>query len=218
MVDLTPTVPRPPSNAPLALQSTPTVRTLKPAPIRIATAADRAFVDHLQRKFARCVGFLPRPAIEWYLDQQYVTLAQENDEPAGYLLGRKLLHWQPLLRPITQACVAMDAQRRHHGLALLATVEAEARAAGQIGIQACCATGLEANDFWRAAGFKPIVHMTPSNVRGREIICWRKPLVSRVPLWFALPPRRAGYRARIPNSTRDLTRRKDHHEHALRYI
>ena len=88
-----------------------------------------------------------------------MRIAEENDDAAGYILSRPKLRWQPAMRSITQAAVAMDAQRRHHGLALLARIEQESRSAGLLAIQACCAVGLDSNDFWRAAGFLPIVHM-----------------------------------------------------------
>jgi hypothetical protein len=175
---------------------------------RQARPRDHRFVDALQRRFGGSLGFLPTPAIAAYLERGHVRIALENGDPAGYLLGSPRLRWQPLLRPIYQACVAMDAQRRHHGLQLLKDVEAAALTAGQIGIQANCAVGLEANEFWLAAGFKPIAILTPQNARNREIICWRKPLVTRLPLWFANPPDRAGHKAQNPRLVRNP--RKDH--------
>ena len=185
------------------------LRSAEPAPIRLASAGDIRFIDDLQKRFANCLGFLPKVAIENLLGEGHIRLAEENDDPAGYILSRPRLRWQPLMRSITQAAVAMDAQRRHHGLALLARIESESRAMGLLAIQACCAIGLDSNDFWRAAGFIPIVHMRPANVRGREIICWRKPLSSVVPLWFAQPPKYAGYVGKKPTTTRDPNRSTD---------
>jgi hypothetical protein len=106
----------------------------------------------------------------------------------------------------------MDAQRRHHGLAMLKEIEAEAVADGLLAIQACCAVGLESNDFWRAAGFLPICHLTPDTKAGREIICWRKPLTRNVPIWFAMLPEKSGHRARatVTGATSQLTRRDIH--------
>jgi N-acetylglutamate synthase-like GNAT family acetyltransferase len=190
----------------------------EPDQIRTATAADLKFVDSLQKKFANCVGFLPKIAIENLLNAGHIRLAMENDDGAGYILSRPRLVWQPRMRSITQACVAMDAQRRHHGLALLETISAEATADGLLALQACCAVGLESNSFWQAAGFIPIVHMVPENVRGREIICWRKPLTSVVPAWFAMPPKFAGHRAAKPNLTRDPNRSTDAISDAQRFI
>ena len=177
--------------------------------IRPATDADLAYVLHLQRKFTNQLGFLPTEAIRWLIEHARISLAVENGEPCGYLAGRTHLSQQPLLRPITQAAIQYDAQRRQHGLALLTQIEREAIEAGQAGIQACCREGIEANEFWRAAGFKPICIMTPANRRNKSVICWRKPLTNRFPLWFAMPPRRSGYRAFLTDSTRNP--RKDYH-------
>jgi hypothetical protein len=60
-----------------------------------------------------------------------------------------------------------------------------------------------------AAGFKPIAHLTPTNVRGRDVICWRKPLTKRIPPWFISLPDRAGHRAARPVSIRSAR-----HQHA----
>jgi hypothetical protein len=100
----------------------------------------------------------------------------------------------------------MDAQRRHHGLAILKTIEDEARSQHMLALQACCAVGLDSNEFWRAAGFQAIVHMTPATKSGREIICWRKALTSCVPTWFAFPPLKSGHRALPTQSVRDVHR------------
>jgi N-acetylglutamate synthase-like GNAT family acetyltransferase len=186
--------------------------------IRTARPEDEKFVDHLQKKFANCVGFLPKIAITNLIEAGHIRLTVENGEGAGYILSRPRLVWQPKMRSITQACVAMDAQRRHHGLALLETISMEARAGGLLAIQACCAVGLDSNGFWAAAGFVPVCHMTPENVRGREIICWRKPLTSVVPTWFAMPPKFAGHRAAKPNLTRDPNRSTDAISDARKFI
>lgn len=200
----------PPPPAPLVVQAMPAdtvVPYVEPkAPsqrLAIATPADLTFVDSLQKKFGRSLGFLPRQALEVNLEKGHVHLCRENDEPAGYLLVRPVLSWQPLLRAIIQAAVCMDAQRRHNGLALLLRVEADARAAGQVALQANCAVGVEANEFWAAAGFKPIAHLTPETKSGREIICWRKPLQRSLPSWFTDLPTRAGHRSAGTNSTRN---------------
>ena|SRR5258707_9743680 len=164
--------------------------------IRRATLRDLSFVLELQRKFSNQIGFIPRVGSEWYVDSGNVKIVLENGDPAGMLLGRQQYRWQPLLRPIFQAAICFDAQRRHHGLALLERLKLEAIAAGQIGIQCCCREGLEANEFWKAAGFVPVCYMTPETARKRDVICWRLPLVKRLPLWFASPPPVAGWKAR----------------------
>lgn len=183
-----------------------------------ATLADLSFVDSLQKKFGRSLGFLPRQAIEVNLEKGNITLTRENDDAAGYLLVRPLLTWRPEMAAIIQAAVCMDAQRRHHGLALLLLIEKEAKARGQIALQANCAIGVEANEFWQAAGFKPIAHLTPETKSGREIICWRKPLQRSLPTWFTDLPARAGHRCRNTNSTRNVNRSAKSQDFAERFL
>jgi N-acetylglutamate synthase-like GNAT family acetyltransferase len=196
------------------LESMPSGYLIAPAPtvgvLSRATAADLQFIDSLQKKFGRSLGFLPTEALEKNLEAGNVDLCLENGDPAGYLLCRPVLSWQPGLSSIVQAAVCMDAQRRHHGLALLLQVEERARERGQVAMQANCAVGVEANEFWAAAGFKPIAHLTPATKSQREIICWRKPLTRKLPAWFTTLPAKAGGRSLAVNSTRNLNRpRKD---------
>lgn len=204
--------PRQPSDCTYHVAPIPKAQSLSRATVR-----DLHFIDSLQKKFGRSLGFLPTQALEVNLEAGNVDLAMENDEPAGYLLCRPRLAWQPLLGSIVQAAVAMDAQRRRHGLALLLQVEERARAAGQVALQANCAVGVEANEFWQAAGFKPIAHLTPATKSGREIICWRKPLVRKLPSWFTALPKAAGGRGLKVNSTRNMNRDSKSYDFAARF-
>ena len=186
--------------------------------IRLANPADLLFVESVRKKLGHALGFLPLEAIEKSIEGGHVRICNENGDSAGYILSRPHLAWQPKLRSITHAAVCMDAQRRHHGLALLKTIEAEAVADGLLAIQACCAVGLESNDFWKAAGFLPIAHLTPDTKSGREIICWRKPLSTVMPVWFAMLPERSGHRARPTVHTRDIHRLAAHGTTAEKFL
>src|SRR2546425_13304650 len=97
--------------------------------IRTATADDIKFILHVEAMHPNCLGFIPRAGLEVYLDRRLVKLAFENGDACGYLLGNEALRWNIAIRPITQAAIAFDAQRRHHGLALVAATEASAVAA-----------------------------------------------------------------------------------------
>lgn len=183
-----------------------------------ATPAHLKFVDHLQHKFGKSLGFLPTAALVANLEAGNVTLTNENDAEAGYLLVRPRLAWAPGMASIVQAAVCMDAQRRHHGLALLLLIESEAKRRGQVALQANCAIGVEANEFWQAAGFKPVAHLTPSTKSGREIICWRKPLQRSLPAWFTQLPSRAGHRCRPTTSIRNVSRTGESQQFAERFV
>lgn len=163
---------------------------------RVATLNDLPFVMHLQRKFSNQVGFLPKVAIETYIQLGCVMIATENEDNAGYILGRPSLRWNRQISPITQACVAMDARRRSLGLAMLLQRETVCLLRKQTAIQAMCREGLEANEFWRAAGFTEISRTDPSNARQKLIICWRRILTDNPGPELLQPPPYAGPRAR----------------------
>jgi hypothetical protein len=165
---------------------------------RILTArpAHLRFVRHLARLHANAVGFIPAAGLEKYLERGDVTLCLQNDDPAGYLLGRPAFRWQPLMTPITQAAVCFDAQRRHLGLALVDQLAAASQQRGQLALQAICRQGLDANAFWLAAGFEDVGHLHPWTARKKELIVWRKQLTHTRPLWFDFLPTHAGHKAR----------------------
>src|SRR5882672_605678 len=109
-------------------------------------------------------------AVEWYIARGMVEILEENDEPAGFLLGHHRYRWFPQMRPITQAAISFDLQRQHLGLSLIQRRCDEALAAGQIALQCCCREGLDANHFWRAAGFVEIGRLKPPTQRKKEVI------------------------------------------------
>lgn len=165
--------------------------------IRTATLKDLKFVDDLQKKHAKCVSFLPAVALEKYITQGKVKLASENGDPCGYFLGNERLTYEPRIRPIFQTAIAFDAQRRAHGMALVELAGRSALDNGQMVLQANCREGLEANEFWLAAGFQPIAKIYHFASRGRWLICWRKALTPSEPRWMRrLPPIAGGHAMR----------------------
>lgn len=186
--------------------------------LRQAQPHDVIFVDHLQRQFGEAVGFMPKVALHQYLNKQCILLAWENGQPAGYMISRTATPWTPSMSAIYQLCICLDAHRRHIGTALLASLEDTARKIANVGIQANCAIGVQANEFWSASGFIPICHFVGGTARGREIICWRKPLTKKIPLWFAAPPTRVGFPPRQPRIVRNPNRQEVAIEIAKRYI
>jgi hypothetical protein len=149
--------------------------------VRVATPRDLRFVLHLARRETDAVGFLPREAVESYLDAGAVAIAMENDAPAGYLLVKDSLSSCPAIRPILQAAVCYDARRRCHGLELVALVERQALEAGRKIIQLKCREELQANLFWHAAGFQPIATQPAGRRRGGRVIVWAKQVLPITP-------------------------------------
>jgi hypothetical protein len=172
-----------------------------PTEIRLATDEDLPWCVHLHKQFAYALGFIPKTGMANAIAAGHVTLATEETEPAGYLLSRRL-HGEPHIHSIVQAAVAMDAQRRHHGLAAL--VELEARAGTDL-LQCWCAEDLESNAFWCAAGFLAAGIRNPENVRSRKLILWRKPLTPLGAVRLGERPKRAGPHAARPKNLIILT-------------
>lgn len=164
--------------------------------IRIATPKDQKFIDSLALKYARNVGFLPRPALDWYIEAGCVRLVLENGLPAGYFLSRMFLRWNAAIRPITQTAICFDAQRMHLGAALVADAEESSCQAGQMALAAHVRDGLEANAFFEALGFEKICQLDPRAARRKLINVWRKQLTPLRPTWFTSPPAVAGHTAR----------------------
>lgn len=173
---------------------------LPPAPpasrLIVGRPVHKRMVMDLQKKFSNQLGFLPGVAIDFYLENQLTGIAVENGVPCGYVLGRASFRYNRLMRPITQAAVFMDAQRRQHGLSLVEAVCRHAVAAGQQAVQARCAADIDAVEFWAAAGFVEIGRDVVDNARGREIVTFRRLLVTTLPDWFLTPPPYAGHKAK----------------------
>lgn len=134
----------------------------------------------LAKRFTDEVGFLSVEALAHYAALGTVWRARENGEPAGFLVATSSVKTTPRLAQIFQAAVQMDAQRRHHGLALVERACLEARGHFAHAIQCWCAADLEANDFWLAAGFTNCGTRPGGSRRARRHILWRKPLLLRL--------------------------------------
>lgn len=146
---------------------------------------DLAYEIDLAKRFTDQVGFLSVEALAHYAAIGGVYRARENDEPAGFLVFTPSVKTTPRLAQIFQAAVQMDAQRRHHGLALVAQAELDARTARAWAIQCWCAADLESNEFWRAAGFTHCSTRLGGSRRGRRHFLWRKAILLRLD---AIPP------------------------------
>lgn len=147
-----------------------------------ATPADLAYVVALQKRNGEALGFIPRAALSEKIDLGQIYLATENDDPAGYLHHGSLA--VPEVR-IFQAAIQYDARRRHHGLALVADLVARASDAGARGVSLRCLDFLDANDFWRAAGFRRIA--TERGARG-ALNVWAARLDGRIETNNVLDP------------------------------
>lgn len=126
-------------------------------------ADDLSYVIALSKKHYEEIGFLPAPRLEAYRQSGQLWMAHENDELCGFMVwGRG---W-PILR-VYQVCIQYDAQRREHGIALVRRLIAKADQEGYEAISCYVADDIDANSFWRAAGFRLVGQRDNGNVRGR---------------------------------------------------
>jgi L-amino acid N-acyltransferase YncA len=73
---------------------------------------------------------------------------------------------------VYQACIQYDARRREHGLTLVARLIQRAERTGHSMISLWCADDLEANAFWRSAGFVYGGQKDGGMRRGRKLNLW----------------------------------------------
>jgi GNAT superfamily N-acetyltransferase len=131
---------------------------LSPAPSRAASlsivpaaARDLPFVVAMQKQHASALGFIPRMALGEKIARQQIWLARVGGKPAGFL------HHGSLARPevrIFQAAVCPAVRRKRLGIALVNDLLRRAAGAGAKGVSLRCLETLDANAFWRAAGFR----------------------------------------------------------------
>lgn len=132
-----------------------------------------SYVDSLAKKNSEALSFIPRPRLEQYAERGQIIIAKENDEPAGFLIfGRGETETR-----IYQACVQYDARRRQHGLDMVEELAGIATRASKECLRLWCASDLEANEFWRLAGFQKAGTREGGQRSAREHILWRRKLI-----------------------------------------
>ena len=132
------------------------------------------YVVALSRRHTNELGFLPRPRLEAYHERGQLWVEYDNNEPCGFVVWGN--GW-PVLR-IYQICIAYDARRQTHGLNLIRRIIQKADAGGYEAISCFVADDLDANLFWRDAGFTLCGTRQGGHARGR----WHNHWVMRMPI------------------------------------
>jgi N-acetylglutamate synthase-like GNAT family acetyltransferase len=127
-----------------------------------------AYVDDLAHKNSEALSFIPRPMLEHYAAVGQIITAEENAEPCGFLVHGNGARWCK----IYQACVQYDARRMEHGLDLVRRLVEKAHWQGFEAISLWCAADLDANHFWRSAGFQYAGSRDGGTRRGRQHNHW----------------------------------------------
>lgn len=130
---------------------------------RIASPDDWKYIEMLRRREGSALGFVPKDRYLSVLEEresygrrrwlyERLWLAEDNGDPTGFCYAS--FPSRTGITKLWQVCVQEDARRWHRALLLVSAVEAEARARGMQRIEARVAADLEANLFWRAAGYE----------------------------------------------------------------
>ena len=121
--------------------------------VRAATLDDLPFIDSLQKRHARMVGFMPEKALVGKIGAGHVLLATDNSQlatPLGYVIGNDQYFKRDDVGIIYQMNVVPDRQRALVGATLVKAMFD--RAAYGCKLFCCwCAQDIEANYFWESA-------------------------------------------------------------------
>lgn len=157
--------------------------------VRLARFDDLPAIEALRRADGDALGFVPKAKYEhitlktsdrgrerW--KYEWLIVATDNEDITGFLLtgfhrdGCKM----------QQLCVRDDARRMERALRLVGACEDEARRRGSLRIRCRVAADIDANFFWRAAGYKPIAMTTSTWLNVRESASKRPLLIYDKPL------------------------------------
>ncbi len=170
-----------------AVRILPVPRT--PIAVRVATMDDLPFLDALQKKHSRALGYFPTKQFEGYIEGGHVLIAEESStslpKPLGYVISKDRYLKRDELGVIYQLCVAPDHQRGLIGASLIKAVFE--RSAYGCRLYCCwCAQDLAANHFWESLGFVPIAFRAGSTGKRRVHIFWQKRIVENdaTPWWY----------------------------------
>ena len=142
--------------------------------LRPATARDLAFIDDLQKKASRSLGFMTRATLEGKVRLGEVLVAESpGGERVGYAIGSDRYCKHENVGVIYQVNVVPNRRRGLVGAALVRGMLA--RWPWGVRLACCwCAQDLEANRFWQALGFVPLAYRGGSTRKQRTHVFWQR--------------------------------------------
>ena len=142
--------------------------------LRPATRGDIAFIDALQKKASKSLGFMTRETLEGKVRLGEALVAQTpGGEPVGYAIGSDRYYKREDVGVIYQVNVVPTRRRGLVGAALVRGM----LAGWPWGVRlACCwcAQDLEANRFWQSLGFVPLAYRGGSTRKQRTHVFWQR--------------------------------------------
>ena len=175
-----------------------------PLDIRVATPADLPFIDGLQKRHAKAVGWMPRQQLEGKIAAGNVIVAEggrtedgglrtecdaarpssactqssvlstQSSAPLGYLIAADRYFKHDDVGIIYQMNVVPGAQRALVGAALLAAQFGRSAYGCRLYCCWCAQDLVAANRFWAAMGFVPLAYRAGSRGRRRVHIFWQR--------------------------------------------
>ena len=131
------------------------------------TLSDGDAVDRLMKRNSRTLGFLPRKALDDYLEKGTVLGARsDNGVLAGYLLHAA----NPFRFRVVHLCVSDDF--RNQKIARRLVDELKKTATTQKGIGLHCRRDYLAHDMWPALGFVPLNEKPSRSGTGHTLTFW----------------------------------------------
>src|SRR5688500_17681481 len=166
---------------------------------RVATMADLPFLDALQKKHSKALGYFPTKQFEGYIEMGGVLVAWASrpcsaetdmagtamlrEERVGYVISRDRYLKRDELGVVYQLCVAPGYQRGLIGATLIKAVFE--RSAYGCKLYCCwCAQDLDANYFWESLGFVPIAFRAGSTGKKRVHIFWQRRITNEATPWW----------------------------------
>lgn len=132
------------------------------------------YVSDLAKKNSEALSFIPFPKLKAYAERGQLLIETENEDPCGFLVWG----WGFPVLKIYQACIQHDARLQEHGINLVYRLIEIATARNCVAISLWCADDLEANQFWKSAGFIFTGQREEGKRRGRKHNHWILPLRS----------------------------------------
>jgi hypothetical protein len=125
--------------------------------VRAARVRDWSYIEHLSNHFSYELGFIPKIAFINRIEGRRGggVLLNVVDKQSGGFLHYGTMRDGGECR-IFQSAIDYQLQRQHHGLSLVNEFVEQADAAGVRLITCRCLITLDANRFWRAAGFQQV--------------------------------------------------------------
>jgi len=172
--------------------------------VRLATPADIGFMDELQKKHQKMLGFMPRKTFEGKIAAGHVLIAdcqlpiadlnssqseignRKSAIPLGYCISQDKYMGHEDVGVFYQVNVAPVQHRKLIGATLVKAVFE--RAAYGCKLFCCwCAQDIDANYFWESLGFVPLAFRAGNRIKARVHIFWQRRIRegdTTTPYWF----------------------------------